>query len=881
MRLCPICAGSFGDERICPEHRLPLVEPAIKLPSRDDQPLSGKVFDGRYLIGRLAGKGGMGSVFEAENIRIGRRVAVKVLHPEMQADPKMKMRLFREMQATSRISHPNVVQIFDYGEDDDFGAYLVMEFLEGAGLSTVLRKKGRLEVELVMQIAVKLSSALAATHAHGLIHRDLKPSNIRLLPDGKVKVLDFGLVKAFERSHADEFATITTGGIAFGTPWYMSPEQASFQPLDQRSDIYSLGIVLYELMVGRPPFMAKNPLDLIEAQRHTPPPLPSQLDSPVDLPAPVVFMLLKMLNKSADDRHQSASELSDHLYRVADELGIDLDDAEANVRRTQEAPRVPADPEEGKPTEAMTAPFWPPARNVTHDVANLARQRFDKLVDQTLAELRATIPRYRALPQDALEMHVRLMMQAGIQALDGKLEETLPTPVLKLAEDRAEAQFTITELLGAVLISVQVCRPLLRPQNDDLNEFLEIQADVDRRIIPFYLRIVDHYFQTFNRRLIRLNDMLSRRNEELQTLRGQLSRKLRTTTVQLAEAERLKARVAENISSGLLLVERGTHKVLMFNKAMERLSGLSPAEVLQRPVDEVLPFVDGVPAEEFIEQLRLHGEVGLRKLRVGLPNGSQRSVYIRGQVLADSDNRQPATLFVIDDVTERERIIESFSRYVSRDVVDRVLRMGGDIKPSGDRKEVVLMACGIRDFRAILDSLNPALVTETLTDYIRCVGDAVFHRGGTIDSVVGDAMLLHFPNPRRGSKPALEAAIDICDRLEKVSDAREKRELPPLAAGIGMHVGEVMVLNVGSEKHMVQTVIGEAAVVAEHLQDVASGGEVLVSSQFRELLGEDIEVEDGPRVALPDRPMVVEAFRAYPIGTDEKEKKEEGPETGQ
>jgi serine/threonine protein kinase len=218
MRLCPICAGSFGDERICPEHRLPLVEPAIKLPSRDDQPLSGKVFDGRYLIGRLAGKGGMGSVFEAENIRIGRRVAVKVLHPEMQADPKMKMRLFREMQATSRISHPNVVQIFDYGEDDDFGAYLVMEFLEGAGLSTVLRKKGRLEVELVMQIAVKLSSALAATHAHGLIHRDLKPSNIRLLPDGKVKVLDFGLVKAFERSHADEFATITTGGIAFGRP---------------------------------------------------------------------------------------------------------------------------------------------------------------------------------------------------------------------------------------------------------------------------------------------------------------------------------------------------------------------------------------------------------------------------------------------------------------------------------------------------------------------------------------------------------------------------------------------------------------------------------------------------------------------------------------
>ncbi|MCK5795571.1 MAG: serine/threonine protein kinase, partial [Deltaproteobacteria bacterium] len=258
-----------------------MVEPSLGTDLGIEGPLTEHVLDHRYLLGHLIGRGGMGAVYLAENLRIGQRVAVKVLLPELHADPKARQRLFREVLATSRIRHPNVVQIYDYGDDEQAGAYFVMELLGGRSLGALIRDRKFLPPADALRLMTQLGAALAATHNEGLIHRDLKPSNIRILPNGLVKILDFGLVKAFEsqKTHED-FSTITTGGIAFGTPWYMSPEQASFQPLDPRSDLYSLGIVLYEMLCGRLPFLGKTPLDLIDAQRHAKPPLPSDLDPP-------------------------------------------------------------------------------------------------------------------------------------------------------------------------------------------------------------------------------------------------------------------------------------------------------------------------------------------------------------------------------------------------------------------------------------------------------------------------------------------------------------------------------------------------------------------------------------------------------------------------
>lgn len=273
-----------------------------------------------------------------------------------------------------------------------------------------------------------------------------------------------------------------------------------------------------------------------------------------------------------------------------------------------------------------------------------------------------------------------------------------------------------------------------------------------------------------------------------------------------------------------MLIERGTHRILLFNAAMERLSGVPATDVLDRPVDEVIHFVEGVPFEEFAEQLRLHNEVGLRKLQLRLPGGRERAVYVRGQVFTGTGAQADCTLFVIDDVTEREQLIESFSRYVSRDVVDRVLRRQGKIETSGELRSATLLACGIRDFRSLVKNLGATGVTGLLTDYIRTVGDAVFHHGGVIDSVVGDAVLVYFSHARPGScRPAVDAGLELSRRIDELNDLREREDRTALSVGIGIHVGDVFVLDVGNERRMVHTVVGEAALIAQALQDVASG----------------------------------------------------------
>ncbi len=880
MRRCPICARQHPPAaRTCERHHIPLVETTLDPGQGAEGPESGHVLDNRYLLGGLVGCGGMGAVYEAENLRIGRRVAVKVLLPELHADPKARQRLFREVLATSRIRHPNVVEIYDYGDDDRAGAYLVMEFLDGRSLGALIRERGRVEPADALRLLTQLCAALAATHGQGLIHRDLKPSNIRLTEQGVIKVLDFGLVKAFEGKREDEaFATITTGGIAFGTPWYMSPEQASFQPLDQRSDLYSLGIIAYEMLCGRPPFTGKNPLDLVDAQRHQKPPLPSELDPQVKLPTVLELLLLKMLAKQPKERHQSVSELMGDIYGIADELRLDIGEPVAALAyptptlHDGDTKAEQAHEHIDDQTIQVTAPFWPPDE-LTSGVQKLAQSRKDQMAEIVADELREHIPRYRTVKKEMLRAGVRVVLDIAASALSEEVRE-VPEALKRLADERAEQQFSVTETIGAFLIGISACRPLLREvTGDDVDRYVTMTREIDRRITSLLLKVIDLYFTRYSQRLLRQSEMLSRRNDELSILRQQLSEQLRSTAGQLADVERLKAKVTQHISSGLMLVERETHRILLFNAAMERLTGVRASEVLERSVNDVMHFVEGVPFREFAEQLRMHGEVGLRKLQLKLVNGRERAVYIRGQLFETTGDQPDSTLYVVDDVTEREHIIESFSRYVSRSVVDRVLsRPTAKAEPSGELKRAVLLACGIRDFRKLVKDQGTPLVTELLTEYVRTIGDAVFSERGTIDSVVGDAVLVYFSSGRGGRTdchPAVNAALKLRERFERLNDARQKANKPPILVGLGVHIGEIFVLDVGNEQRMVHTVVGEAALIAQALQDVASGGEILVSTQVRDCSGERFAFEPGPHLAVKNQ-APVEALRLVGVASDDE-----------
>ena len=296
--------------------------------------LAGKVIDGRYRIDELIGEGGMGKVYLAEHIDIGKRVAIKVLHLVYGSMPDLVERFRREARAASRIGHPHIVDVTDSGTTEDGAVYFVMEYLEGIELASAIDRQGALDVTRVFRIATQICRAVAAAHAVGIIHRDLKPENIFLtMRSGTsdfVKVLDFGIAKSSGAEEARD-KRLTSPGMAMGTPEYMAPEQAAGRPADERCDIYSLGAILYEALTGCPPYEGENFMEILTKKATLDPPAPSTLRR--DLPAPVEELVVRAMARDPDDRPPSMEAFEYELTKclsgrgtaVAQILGMSSD----------------------------------------------------------------------------------------------------------------------------------------------------------------------------------------------------------------------------------------------------------------------------------------------------------------------------------------------------------------------------------------------------------------------------------------------------------------------------------------------------------------------------------------------------------------------------
>ena len=270
---------------------------------------------GNYRLVQQLGEGGMGAVFLGEHALLGRRAAIKLLHPSLSSRPDIVTRFFNEARAATAIADPGIVAVFDFGYHTDGSAFIVMELLDGESLEARLARCGRMAPIAALWLAHEIAISLAAAHAKGIIHRDLKPANIFLVRDRtvgeRVKILDFGIAKLL---HVDRVKTLN--GAFLGTPQYMSPEQChGAQTLDHRADIYSLGCVLFQLLVGRPPFDGEGMGTIIAAHLMEPPPVPSTLVS--GLTPAIDALLLRCLEKDPGDRYQSmaavAAELARHI----------------------------------------------------------------------------------------------------------------------------------------------------------------------------------------------------------------------------------------------------------------------------------------------------------------------------------------------------------------------------------------------------------------------------------------------------------------------------------------------------------------------------------------------------------------------------------------
>jgi eukaryotic-like serine/threonine-protein kinase len=277
-----------------------------------------RTYSGRYELTHLIARGGMAQVYRAMDRQLERPVALKVLFPELSVDRTFVERFRREAQAAANLSHPNIVPVFDWGEDD--GSYfIVMEYVEGRPLSAVLRDPQPMPPRQIATIGAGVAAALAFAHRHGVVHRDVKPGNVLITPDGDVKVTDFGIARAMNTEES-----LTQTGAVMGTAAYFSPEQAEGKGVDSRSDIYSLGVVLYEMAVGRPPFTGDSPVAVASKHVRDMPVLPREANPTV--PPALEAVIMKAMAKNPDDRYGSAEELRADLLRFADGRPVEAAD---------------------------------------------------------------------------------------------------------------------------------------------------------------------------------------------------------------------------------------------------------------------------------------------------------------------------------------------------------------------------------------------------------------------------------------------------------------------------------------------------------------------------------------------------------------------------
>src|SRR5258705_5285436 len=363
MKYCPVCETDYPDDvSVCPQDGA-----AVRRPGERPDPFVGRVIKGRYRVERQLGRGGMGTVYLAEQLSVGRKVALKVLRGDFARDEGFVARFQQEAKLVAGLNerrNPRVTLVHDFDQTEDGSVFIVMEWLEGRVLSEVIQRDRALELRRAVRLATQIAEGLEAAHRSNVIHRDVKPQNIMVLDGDDIKLMDFGIARL-----RDAGTSLTRAGTMMGTPAYMAPEQIEGQDITDKTDMYAFGIVFYEMLTGTVPFKASTQAAILNKQLQEPPAPPSRLRP--EIPRELEAIVLKTLEKDPAKREQSMTAIVRALRETTRHLGDDPS-ADTPARGVAtivvEPARRPA-PVASGPTVQVTRPFTQVSPEPAYDPA--------------------------------------------------------------------------------------------------------------------------------------------------------------------------------------------------------------------------------------------------------------------------------------------------------------------------------------------------------------------------------------------------------------------------------------------------------------------------------------------------------------------------------
>nr|MDQ3032397.1 protein kinase [Myxococcota bacterium] len=320
-KLCPRCGTRYdAAAAFCQRDGA-----SLRLAQEDTDPRIGQVLLDQFRIEERIGQGGMGAVYRARQTTLGRDVAIKILHPDLARNPDAVRRFHREARISTSLDHPNVVRVFLFGQLPDGSLYLVMELLRGRTLAEMVRVETPMPVHRALHVATQVCDGVGEAHGQGIVHRDVKPENVFLITKGRdpdfVKVLDFGIARVLR---GDDQTSATQSGLVFGTARYISPEGAAGERTDARSDVYSLGVLTYQLLCGETPFDGSAPVTLLMKHIHDSPPHLKARAGGAHVPDAIADVVMRALAKNPEGRYEDATDLAEVLRMAAQRAGLDV-----------------------------------------------------------------------------------------------------------------------------------------------------------------------------------------------------------------------------------------------------------------------------------------------------------------------------------------------------------------------------------------------------------------------------------------------------------------------------------------------------------------------------------------------------------------------------